>query len=129
MLDADVKQLLEDANVATELRQIGIQFKDEGSNLGDSVTVNAIDFTGAGVTASRLTNTLTVNIPGGSTGYTHTQGASAAEWIVNHNFGYKPNVEVRTVGNVVMDAEVLHNTDNQVRIYFAAALTGSARCV
>lgn len=43
--------------------QAAIQFKDEGSNLGTSGTVDTVDFTGSGVTASRVTNTLTVNIP------------------------------------------------------------------
>lgn len=42
--------------------QAGIQFEDEGSTLGTSGTVDEIDFTGAGVTASRVSNKLTVNV-------------------------------------------------------------------
>lgn len=49
-------------------KQIGIQFQDEGSNLGTSATVTAVDFTGAGVTATRSTNKVTVNIAGAGTG-------------------------------------------------------------
>ena len=45
-----------------------IQFEDEGVNLGTSGTVNNIDFTGIGVTASRVGNTVTVDIPGGGGG-------------------------------------------------------------
>jgi len=42
--------------------QAGIQFKDEGVNLGTSGTVTAVDFTGAGVTATRVADTLTVAV-------------------------------------------------------------------
>jgi len=47
--------------------QAAIQFRDEGVDLGTSGTVTAVDFTGAGVTATRSVNTLTVNIPSSST--------------------------------------------------------------
>lgn len=59
--------------------QKGIQFKDEGSNLGASGTVDSIDFTGSGVTATRSTNALTVNITGGGggTSLTYTSGTDA----------------------------------------------------
>lgn len=55
--------------------QASVQFKDEGANLGTTGTVTSIDFTGAGVTATRATNALTVNIPsgGGSPGGTSSQ--------------------------------------------------------
>lgn len=45
--------------------QTGIQFQDEGLNLGTSGTVNIVNFTGVGVTASRVGNTVTVNVAGG----------------------------------------------------------------
>jgi len=45
--------------------QAGVQFQDEGSNLGTSGTATTVDFVGAGVTASRVSNTVTVTIPGG----------------------------------------------------------------
>ncbi len=46
--------------------QASIQFKDEGSNLGTQGTVTAVDVTGAGATASRSGNTVTINVPGSS---------------------------------------------------------------
>lgn len=52
-----------EANSGLSTGQAAIQFKDEGSNLGTSGTVTAVNFTGAGVTASRATNTVTVNVP------------------------------------------------------------------
>ena len=45
--------------------QAGIQYKDEGTNLGTSGTVDEVDFTGAGVSASRAGNKITVNVAGG----------------------------------------------------------------
>jgi hypothetical protein len=45
--------------------QASIQFKDEGTNLGTSGTVDTVDFTGS-VTASRAGNVVTVNVTGGS---------------------------------------------------------------
>ena len=45
--------------------QAGIQYKDEGTNLGTSGTVDEVDFTGAGVSASRAGNKITVNVTGG----------------------------------------------------------------
>lgn len=40
--------------------QTGIQWQDEGSNLGTSGTVNTVDFVGSGFTASRAGNKVTV---------------------------------------------------------------------
>lgn len=50
--------------------QAAVQFEDEGINLGTPGTVDEVDFTGAGVTASRIGNKVTVNIPGGGSGGT-----------------------------------------------------------
>lgn len=45
-----------------------IQFQDEGVNLGTTGTVNTVDFTGAGVTASRSGDKVTVSISAGGGG-------------------------------------------------------------
>lgn len=45
--------------------QAGLQFKDEGGNLGASGTADTVDFVGAGVAASRIGNVVTVSIGGG----------------------------------------------------------------
>lgn len=50
--------------------QSGIQFQDEGSNLGTSGTVTEVDFTGAGVSSSRVGNKVTVSVSGGGGGAT-----------------------------------------------------------
>lgn len=53
------------ASVATT-PQVGIQWQDEGVNLGAVGNVNEVDVTGAGATASRVGNKVTINVPGGS---------------------------------------------------------------
>jgi hypothetical protein len=53
--------------------QASIQFKDDGTNLGTAGTAVQVDYTGAGVTASRAGNNVTVNIPGGGGGATYTR--------------------------------------------------------
>jgi hypothetical protein len=52
----------------------------------------------------------------------------ANPWIVNHNFGRKPtSVQVLTVGAVEILAEVVHISDNQLRVLFVEPYTGSVR--
>lgn len=60
--------------------------------------------------------------------HTHTQSPAAAEWIVNHNFGYRPTVRALTVGGAEMLAEVLHISENQARLYFDTPVAGQAIC-
>lgn len=64
---------------------------------------------------------------GASQSYTHVQGAASAEWIVNHNLGFRPSVEIFDTGGAEIDGAVLHVTPNQTRISFAVPVAGSAR--
>lgn len=59
--------------------------------------------------------------------FVHTQGSAATSWTVNHNLGFRPAVEVFSVGGAEIDAEVLHTSLNQTVISFNAATAGSAR--
>jgi hypothetical protein len=63
------------------------------------------------------------------TGFIHTQSTPASEWIVNHNFGYYPHIEVYSTGGEKILANTLNTSLNQTRVYFAAATAGSARCI
>lgn len=65
---------------------------------------------------------------GSSPSYLHTQSSPATTWTVNHNLGTRPAVEVRTVGGMVVIAEVQHVSANQCVIYLAAAMAGTAFC-
>lgn len=67
-----------DLQSALDAKQVGIQFKDEGSDLGTSGTVSSVDFTGSGVTATRSVNAVTVTIAAG--------GGTAGELLVGDNY-------------------------------------------
>lgn len=66
--------------------QATIQFKDEGTNLGTSGTATIIDFVGAGVTATRVSNTVTVTIP--SSSYTTEEAQDAVGAMVDATLVY-----------------------------------------
>jgi len=59
--------------------------------------------------------------------YTHTQSSASSTWTINHNLGYKPAVELLTVGGVEMEGDVVHVSDNQVIVYFVISVAGTAR--
>lgn len=67
--------------------------------------------------------------PSAALDFEHVQDTPSAEWIINHNLGAEPIVTVLTVGGVEMEANVIHVSENQVRVYFASAQAGRARCV
>lgn len=60
--------------------------------------------------------------------YEHLQSIAAREWVVNHNFGLRPQVAVLSLGGVAMLAEVLHLSQNQIRVYFDDLQTGIVVC-
>lgn len=64
-----------------------------------------------------------------SIGYLHTQDDPALVWTINHNLGYRPVVELFTVGQVEFDAEIVHTSDNQCVVYLVKETAGFARCV
>lgn len=66
---------------------------------------------------------------GAAQDFEHVQSGASAEWIINHNFGYEPLVSVLSPGGVEMEASIVHVSTNQVRVYFASAQAGRARCV
>jgi len=65
--------------------------------------------------------------PGNVAAYTHVQSSPATTWIINHNFGYKPDVTLYSDGGVVMYAEIVHTSINQTQIIFNLPTTGVAR--
>ncbi len=59
--------------------------------------------------------------------YEHSQASSASTWSVAHNMGRKPQVQVRSVGGVVIaDPEVQHLSDNTLQIIFDEPFAGFA---
>lgn len=68
-------------------------------------------------------------VGGTAQSFVHNQTSALVEWIVNHNFGARPNAEVRDTGGIVVEAEVIHVSDNQLRVYFSSAQSGQVRCL
>ena len=66
---------------------------------------------------------------GTAAGYNHDQASPSDEWIINHNLGYRPSVEVFSVGGLEILAEVQHPTVNQTRVLHVVPTAGSARLV
>ncbi len=66
---------------------------------------------------------------GAAESFTHTQSTPAAEWIVNHNLGAYPLAEIRSAGGVVVEAEILHVSVNQFKVFFDTAYSGFVRCI
>lgn len=65
----------------------------------------------------------------GATAYVHNQVTPATTWIVNHNFGFWPIVEVINSAGEEIIAEVIHTSFNQARVYWAQPQVGLVRCI
>jgi len=95
------------------------------------------DFTGVptaptadpGTQTSQIATTEFVHAALSGIGYLHTQAAPALVWTVNHNLGYRPVVELFTVGQVEFDAEIVHTSENQCVVYLVKEMAGFARCI
>lgn len=63
--------------------------------------------------------------PAGGAPYEHVQATPSDTWIVNHNLGRAPGaVRLVTTGGVEFDAEIVHVSANEVRVYLAAPAIG-----
>lgn len=59
--------------------------------------------------------------------YVHTQSVALGTWIINHNLGYRPSVEVFNSASQEVDADVQNPTINQTLILFTMPISGFAR--
>lgn len=57
--------------------------------------------------------------------YTHYQGVAATEWVVLHNLGYHPSVQVVDSGGTVVEGDIIYDSVNQLRLRFAYAFSGT----
>ena len=62
--------------------------------------------------------------------FSFQQDTAVGEWIVNHNLGYRPAVEVLdALYNVITPGVLIqHSSVNQLRILVNPAIAGSVRC-
>lgn len=65
----------------------------------------------------------------GSGGINWLQNDASDTWTIAHNLGYRPNVDIYTVGGLSMWGTVLHLSANTLQISFNDAVAGTARLV
>lgn len=59
--------------------------------------------------------------------YTHLQSLPSALWTINHNLGMRPAVTIVDVGGNEVEADVAHQSVNQLVVRFAIPVAGLAR--
>lgn len=64
---------------------------------------------------------------GQDVGYTHQQPTPAAAWVINHNLGFKPAVQLFNTGSQEFDGLITHTSDNQTVATMTAPVAGFAR--
>ena len=65
----------------------------------------------------------------GAATYIHTQASEASVWIVNHNLGRIPQATVLNTANAEVEAQIVHVSTAQLRVYFAVPQLGSVHCL
>lgn len=65
--------------------------------------------------------------PAGAGGGTDFPQPAALVWTINHNFGYRPSVELIDASGREVDAEIQHLSANTVRVTFLVPTAGIAR--
>jgi hypothetical protein len=65
--------------------------------------------------------------PAGAGAYVHIQSSASTTWTINHNFGFRPTVELLDTGGQEIDAEVSHPSINQTVVTLNPATAGTAR--
>lgn len=63
-----------------------------------------------------------------SASYTHTQTSAQSVWVINHNLGFSPAVQLRSLGHVTIGGDVAHPSVNQAVATFEQPFAGYARC-
>lgn len=59
--------------------------------------------------------------------FTHIQTLPSNIWVVNHNLGFFPSVQVTDTSNSEIEGMVIHNNINTTTLKFSASFAGKAR--
>lgn len=57
------------------------------------------------------------------------QNSISNVWLINHNLGYKPILQIFSSGGIEIDGEILHLNQNTVQIKFNNPLNGEVRVI
>lgn len=84
------------------------------------------------VTTDRPVSVVSIGVQGPPGGilvpYTHQQVVADAQWTINHNLGFKPDVYLYDAGGNEFAGQVLHASVNQAIVYLTVPTAGTARC-
>lgn len=58
--------------------------------------------------------------------YEHNQGSVSSTWIVNHNLGFNPSVNVVDSAGTSVEAEMWYTNINTLEVRFAVGISGKA---
>lgn len=58
--------------------------------------------------------------------YHHTQSIASANWVINHNLGWYPNLTVQDSSGSVVEGEIAYNNSNTLTVTFTGAFSGDA---
>jgi hypothetical protein len=67
--------------------------------------------------------------PTGGVGFAYSQPTASSTWVINHNLGFVPSVEVFDSGSQEIEAEVSHPSINTTSIAFTTPIAGFARLI
>lgn len=65
----------------------------------------------------------------GLAAYVYSQSVPATTWVINHNLGRYPSVELFNSGMQEIDAEIVHPSTNQTLVTLNPATAGLARLI
>lgn len=103
-------------NVASVTNTVTISGNDAGIVIVTVPSVNTVIATTAGPQG-----------PPGAGAYVFTQSAPASVWVINHNFGFRPSVELLDAGSQEIDGDIAHPSVNQTVVTLQPASAGFAR--
>lgn len=66
--------------------------------------------------------------PAGDGTFEHEQLTPDTSWVINHNLGFRPNIDVFTDTGVPIDAVIIHHTLNQAEVQLLTPRIGRAVC-
>lgn len=67
--------------------------------------------------------------PAGAGAYVYVQSTPSTTWVINHNFGSIPTVELLDSGSHEIDGDIVHTSVNQTVVTLNPATAGVARLI
>lgn len=58
--------------------------------------------------------------------YVHQQGVASANWYIQHNLGFYPNITVKDSGGSIVEGEISYTNSNEITLVFSSSFSGTA---